>query len=122
MLNRPIVHELDSNAINAMYIRGLDINLHHKKLYAIRQRKNLYEIDPLIRLKKDSNSKNHVKRITPFYGINYSIVVQQDNLTLANKLSNIQNRDNKQLVDDQLSSIIKTRKKFSDSIRQLKKK
>lgn len=122
MLNRPIVHELDSNAINAMYIRGLDINLHHKKLNAIRQRKNLYEIDPLIRLKKDSNSKNHVKRITPFYGINYSIVVQQDNLTLANKLSNIQNRDNKQLVDDQLSSIIKTRKKFSDSIRQLKKK
>ncbi len=60
MLNRPVVHELDSNAI---YIRGLDINLHHKKLNAIRQRKNLYEIDPLI---KDKNSKNHVKRITPF--------------------------------------------------------
>ena len=76
-------------------------------------------MDPLI---KDKNSKNHVKRIAPFYGINYSIVVQQDNQTLANKLSNIQNRDNKQLVDDQLSSIIKTRKKFSDSIRQLKKK
>ena len=119
MLNRPVVHELDSNAI---YIRSLDINLHHKKLNAIRQRKNLYEIDPVIRLKKDSNPREHVKHITPFYGINYSIVVQQDNLTLANKISNIQNRDNKQLVDDQLSSIIKTRKKFSDSIRQLKKK
>ena len=69
----------------------------------------------MIRLKKDRNPKEHAKRITPFYGINYSIVVQQDNLRLANKLSNIQNRDNKQLVDDQLSSIIKTRKKFSDS-------
>lgn len=55
MLNRPVVHELDSNAI---YIRGLDINLHHKKLNAIRQRKNLYEIDPLI---KDKNSKISIR-------------------------------------------------------------
>ena len=55
MLNRPVVHELDSNAI---YIRGLDINLHHKKLNAICQRKNLYEIDPLI---KDKNSKISIR-------------------------------------------------------------
>ena len=55
MLNRPVVHELDSNAI---YIRSLDINLHHKKLNAIRQRKNLYEIDPLI---KDKNSKISIR-------------------------------------------------------------
>ena len=40
MLNRPVVHELDSNAI---YLRSLEINLHHKKLNAIRHRKNQFE-------------------------------------------------------------------------------
>ena len=55
MLNRPVVHELD---LNAIYIRSLDINLHHKKLNAIRQRKNLYEIAPLI---KDKNSKISIR-------------------------------------------------------------
>ena len=76
----------------------------------------------MIRPRRYQNSKEHIKHITPFYGIKNNIVVQQDNQTLANKLAYIQSRGNKQLVDDQISSIIKTRKKFTDSIRQLKRK
>ena len=121
MLNRPVVHELDSNAI---YLRSLEINLHHKKLNAIRHRKNQFESEQSTTryYKRYVKFKDQAERSTPYYGFHNCLAIKRDNKKLAEKLLDIQTRANKKVLDDQTTKVIKTRNKFYKSIRMLKAK
>ena len=121
MLNRPLVHELDSNAI---YLRSIEINLHHKKLNAIRNRKNQFESEQSTTryYKRFIKFKNQAERSTPYYGFHNCLAIRRDNRKMAEKLDNIQKRDNKTLLDDTITKVVNTRNKFSNSVRMLKQK
>lgn len=121
MLNRPVVHELDSNSI---FLREQEIALHRKKLTQIKNRKNPYEIESSTSLfqKRFSKMKFQAEKVNPFGGFHNSLHIKKNNNYLTNKINKISKRSNKTIFPDFLQQSVRTRNRFNESIRYLKEK
>lgn len=118
MLIRPVVHELDSNAV---FLRQKLIALHHKKLSQIKERKSIFEMETSTSLfqKQLMKMKMQSEKLNPNSGFHKSLNIKENNNYLTRKLNKISKRANKTIFPDILSDNIKTRNKSSQSIKAL---
>lgn len=118
MLIRPVVHELDSNAV---FLRRKLIALHHKKLSQIKERKNIFEMETSTSLfqKQLMKMKMQSEKLNPNSGFHNSLNIKENNNYLTCKLNKIAKRAIKTIFPDILSDNIKTRNKSSQSIKAL---
>lgn len=121
MLFRPVVHELDSNAV---FLRQQIIALHHKKLSQIKTRKNLFEVETSTSLsqKQLMKMKMQGEKLNPNSGFHNSQTIKENNDYLINKIAKIKKRSNKTIFPDLFLENTKTRNKSNLNIKAIRNK